>query len=219
MKQLRTLIVIAFISASSASAWEGPTAAPPGNNALAPIHVGPAQQFKPGIIGANIINIYGSAQYLNFGNSTGASGFGIRNNAGILEYKNSGGTWASIASGTNPWTATGSDIHFTGGNVGLGLADPTYALDVSGSARISGTLLIGKVSQSTAGTVGTYASSAASSCPAGTVIVSGGCHETNAGCWLYRNYPGSTTAWQCNSYSTAGAGCQVYAYSICARIN
>ena len=41
---------------------------PPGSN----------DQFKPAVLGANILNIFGSSQYLNFGNSTGAAGFGIR---------------------------------------------------------------------------------------------------------------------------------------------
>lgn len=86
-------------------AWTGPTAAPPGNNVSAPVNVGSGDQFKPGVMGANIINIYGASQYLSFGNTTGASGFGIRNNAGILEYKNSGGAWAAL--GGMELTSTG----------------------------------------------------------------------------------------------------------------
>ncbi len=36
--------------------------------------------------------------YLNFNTTEGSGGYGFRDNAGILEYKNSGGTWT-------PWTA------------------------------------------------------------------------------------------------------------------
>jgi hypothetical protein len=37
--------------------------------------------------------------YLNFGTTFGTSGYGLRDNAGSLEYKNSGGAWAALTSG------------------------------------------------------------------------------------------------------------------------
>ena len=83
--------LITLLIAGTAQAWAGPTALPPGNNVAEPVNVSAIQQFKPGIIGANILNIYGSSQYLSFGNTTGEPGFGIRNNGGVLEFKNSGG--------------------------------------------------------------------------------------------------------------------------------
>lgn len=76
-------------------AWTAPTAAPPGNNVSAPVNIGVADQFKSGVLGANLVNIVGSSQYLNFGNTTGASGFGIRNNGGVVEYKQSTGSASS----------------------------------------------------------------------------------------------------------------------------
>jgi hypothetical protein len=41
----------------------------------------------------------GSSRYLNFGTTTGSSGYGIRDNAGTLEFKNSGGSWTGIGTG------------------------------------------------------------------------------------------------------------------------
>lgn len=43
--------------------------------------------------------ISGTNRYLNFGGVSGFSGYGIRDNAGVIEYKNSGGTWTAISSG------------------------------------------------------------------------------------------------------------------------
>ena len=38
--------------------------------------------------------------YLNAGGTAGAGGYGIRNNSGTMEFKNSGGSWAGIATGS-----------------------------------------------------------------------------------------------------------------------
>lgn len=45
------------------------------------------------------ILINGSNKYLNFGTLSGSSGYGIRDNGGTIQYKNSGGAWADIGSG------------------------------------------------------------------------------------------------------------------------
>jgi hypothetical protein len=34
--------------------------------------------------------------YLNFGETVGSTGYGLRDNNGTMEFKNSGGTWASL---------------------------------------------------------------------------------------------------------------------------
>jgi hypothetical protein len=39
--------------------------------------------------------------YLNFGTTTGTSGYGFRDNAGTLEFKNSGGVWNSVNTATS----------------------------------------------------------------------------------------------------------------------
>ena len=43
----------------------------------------------------------GSNRYLNFGTATGTSGYGFRDNAGTLEFKNSGGTWQGVTTATS----------------------------------------------------------------------------------------------------------------------
>lgn len=45
------------------------------------------------------ILINGSSKYLNFNSLVGVSGYGIRDNAGVMEFKNSGGAWTSMGSG------------------------------------------------------------------------------------------------------------------------
>lgn len=45
--------------------------------------------------------------YLNFGTVAGTTGYGIRNNAGVVEYKNSGGSWGTVIS-------LGTDNTFSG---------------------------------------------------------------------------------------------------------
>lgn len=44
------------------------------------------------------ILINGSSKYLNFDTIVGSSGYGIRDNAGVMEFKDSGGTWTTLIS-------------------------------------------------------------------------------------------------------------------------
>lgn len=48
--------------------------------------------------GQNVL-IIGQNHYLNFGTFSGSSGYGFRDNSGIMEFKNSGGVWTAIGSG------------------------------------------------------------------------------------------------------------------------
>lgn len=101
----RTLITLFILSVPAMLyAWTGPTAAPPGNNISAPVNMSSTDQFKPAVLGADILNILGANQYLNFGNTTGSAGFGFRNNGGIVEYKQTGGNntaagWHEVGKG------------------------------------------------------------------------------------------------------------------------
>ena len=74
-------------------AWTGPTAAPPGNNVATPVNVGTVSQIKNGSLGVNSLAVFGNAiistvsGYLNFGDITGTSGYGFRDNNGAMEYR------------------------------------------------------------------------------------------------------------------------------------
>ncbi len=43
------------------------------------------------------ILINGTSKYINFNTTVGSTGYGFRDNAGTMEYKNSGGSWVSFA--------------------------------------------------------------------------------------------------------------------------
>lgn len=45
------------------------------------------------------ILINGTNKYLNFNILVGATGYGIRDNAGSMEFKNNGGAWTSLGGG------------------------------------------------------------------------------------------------------------------------
>lgn len=72
------------------------------------------------------------AGYLNFGSATtGSTGYGIRDNSGTMEYKNTGGSWTALGSGgSSQWTTSGSNIYYTTGNVSIGTTNGNYALQV-----------------------------------------------------------------------------------------
>jgi hypothetical protein len=58
-------------------------------------------EFLRGEMGNHILAIYGSNGYLNFGTTLGTSGYGIRDNGGVMEFKDSGGSWTTFASLVN----------------------------------------------------------------------------------------------------------------------
>src|SRR6185436_16312283 len=120
------LIVGLLFNAVVVLAWTGPTASAPNSNVSAPVNVGTTAQIKNGDVGVNNISAFGNAllsglgvgtgRYLNFdytvggSSGTGSSGYGIRDNAGTLEYKNNGGSWATFTSGASQWTTSGLNI-------------------------------------------------------------------------------------------------------------
>lgn len=63
--------------------------------------------------------INGSNRYVNFNTVTGSSGYGVRDNAGTIEFKNSGGSWAGIGSGGGAGTVTSvaTNNGLTGGTI------------------------------------------------------------------------------------------------------
>lgn len=47
--------------------------------------------------------------------------------------------WSQIG---GQWTTSGSNIHYTNGNVGLGITNPTFRLHVGGDAKVTGSLTV-----------------------------------------------------------------------------
>ncbi len=130
-----------------ALAWTGPGASPPSGNVSAPINVGSVDQVKNANIGVNGLAVFGNSllqtsSYLNWGVTAGTTGYGIWDNAGTLNFKNSGGSWQSLQAivsalaGASQWTTSGTNIYNSNaGNVGIGAATPGYKLDVNGQVN------------------------------------------------------------------------------------
>lgn len=80
----------------------------------------------------NQVVINGSSPYLNFSGTAGSSGFGIRSNAGVIEYKNSGGSW------TRPLLGSTSSVVAFSTETWLGAESSSF-----GTASTDHTVLIG----------------------------------------------------------------------------
>lgn len=127
----------ALLSFTLVAAWTGPTQSPPNGNIAAPVNVGSFGVNALAVFGNSLFGgSTGSNAYLNFGATGGTNGYGIRDNNGLLEFKNRGGSWASIQStvfnlvgGSASWTSSGNNISNTNtGNVGIGI-DPSTVPD------------------------------------------------------------------------------------------
>jgi hypothetical protein len=123
-------------------AWAGPTSAPPNGNVSAPINVGIVDQIKNGGLGLNSLAVFGNgfysgaSRYINFGTTTasGSSGYGIRDNNGVMEYRNAGGSWTPLSSGGSSGSGTSFTISSDAQNVNL------YV--IAGSPATAGTYTI-----------------------------------------------------------------------------
>ncbi len=156
-----TAIVTAtlFLGLSRAYAWTGPSAAPPNSNVSAPINVGTVDQVKNAGLSLNALAVFGntilsgSSRYLNFGTTAGSGGYGIRDNAGTMQFKNSAGSWTAFGSGSGSLSGAGTAnylakwssasaladtiLYDNGTNVGIGTTNPTAKLQVAGQIHSS----------------------------------------------------------------------------------
>lgn len=149
-------LLVLFAAASTSvlltvavSAWTAPSATAPSGNVGAPFTVGATSQTKGGSLGVNGLAVFGNSilqanSYLNFGTTSGTSSYGIRDSAGVLQFKNQGGQWSSLASTTASFLVSGQwqqgaagAIYFMD-DVGINTSVPTAPLDVNGTIHLAG---------------------------------------------------------------------------------
>lgn len=75
--------------------------------------------------------------YLNWGTTRGSGGYGIRDNAGTIECKNSGGAWEACAGGGGSAAGADREIQFNSG--GAFSTSPTFKLMADGDLLLTGT--------------------------------------------------------------------------------
>jgi hypothetical protein len=90
--------------------------------------------------------------YLNFGATSGTAGYGIRDNAGVIETKNSGGAWSSIGTGLGGSGTVGTIAMFTPNGSSLGnsiLTQSGAAITVAGGLAVNGNTTLGDATSDT----------------------------------------------------------------------
>jgi hypothetical protein len=89
----------------------------------------------------------GTSRYLNFGTNSGTSGYGFRDNAGTIEYKNNGGSWAAFggsgggAPGGNQYSIQYNSAGAFAGNANF-VYDADYGRLIVGAAPTTGSALL-----------------------------------------------------------------------------
>ncbi len=122
-------------------AWTGPLQTAPNGNVSAPINVGITDQVKNAGLSVNSLAVFGNSilsgvsRYLNFGATAGSGGYGIRDNAGVMEFKHSGGSWASLVTNTVQGPLTTGTVISTSTT-----ATSTFAKDITVTGWVKATL-------------------------------------------------------------------------------
>jgi hypothetical protein len=141
------------------------------------------------------ILINGTSKYLNFNSVVGSSGYGFRDNAGVMEVKNNGGSWAPFGGTSIGGTITGgtaNSILFVNPTATLAQSldftynDTSKILAVGGNGA-SGQILIGATASSA--TTDKLLITAASGQPNGVIQITG--TAATSGSWIIRD---NTTA-------------------------
>ena len=210
------VLVGSLCSSALALAWTGPTGSPPSNNVSAPINVGTTAQVKNGGLSLNSLAVFGNVllsglgsgvgNYLNFDYTTtgtsgsGSAGYGMRDNAGTLEFKNLGGAWKSSTALLSSFFAAGSNstveqIKFTDGTVQTSAAKAGGVSAVTTSSCVTG-----------------RGGSCAATCPAGYFRT--GCSVSAGLGYAGTAYPSGANACGCQDINTGPGyqGTTCYAY-------
>jgi len=149
------------------------------------------------MVGANGVLIDQGTQAVRVGTADVSV---ITNNAERLRVLNNGNVGIGVS---NPSTALQvSGVSSFGGNVGIGLTNPDTALQVAGVSSFGGNVGIGLTNPSTVLAVnGTSSFTGASAFSGGSIFTGGnvGIGLTNPLCSLY-NYKSGTTGWAAQSY-------------------
>lgn len=101
---------VAVSTLSGATGWSGPTQTAPSGNTATPINVSSASQVKAGSFWADTI----------------ASTVGFCIGASCIT------NWTY-----SQWTIVGAIVHYSSGNVGIGISAPLATLDINGVARLA----------------------------------------------------------------------------------
>ena len=83
--------------------------------------------------------INGTSKYLNFNTTVGTSGYGFRDNAGTMEYKDSGGAWSAI--GAIDASVTMADVSTNSTDTAKSLYTLTASVDVEFESSDNNTIL------------------------------------------------------------------------------
>lgn len=85
--------------------------------------------------------MYKASTYINWGTTSGTSGYGFRDNGGTMEYKNSAGAWTSFASAIS-LTTIGSSPNANGATLSSGVLNLEPASASFGGVMTTGTQTI-----------------------------------------------------------------------------
>lgn len=137
---LFSVLITGFIISSYVFGWTSPSNNPPGGTVYTPIDVSSSNQAKQGYLAIGTsttpsyaLDIYGVIRIGQFSSApSGVAGslyYDTTSNK-FKGYNNSG--WTEIG-GTGLWTASGTNIYYNTGNIGIGTSTPSAKLDIYSS--------------------------------------------------------------------------------------
>jgi hypothetical protein len=89
-------IILGFLIASAAV----PSVALAARTSIDWVNLSGTTYIQPNYPSGVDLLILGSNRYINFNTITGSSGYGFRDSAGVMQFKNSGGAWTAFGSGS-----------------------------------------------------------------------------------------------------------------------